>query len=81
MRTHGGSRLLADNGQNRHVIEAGIIEPSNQVGGSWARGCEAHPEFAGELGVRASHKGSHFLVPRLNEFDVAVPRDCRIFCA
>ena len=34
---------------------------------------KAHSEFAGELGVRDRHEGSHFFVPDLDKFDVARP--------
>lgn len=32
----------------------------------------AHAKFTGELGVCAGHESGHFLVPGLNEFDLAM---------
>jgi hypothetical protein len=37
------------------------------VGGTRTSGRQAHPDFAGELGVGHRHEGRHLFVPDLNE--------------
>ena len=69
MRAHGGARLLADDGQHRHVVHPRIVEPGQQMRGAGARGRQAHAQLAGELRMRRGHEGGHFLVAHLNEFE------------
>ena len=64
----GRSGLAAD-GEHRHVVELGVVEPGDEVGRARAAGREAHAELAGELGVRHRHERRHLLVPRLDEVD------------
>lgn len=65
------ARLLADDGQHRHVVHARIVEAGYQVRSAGAGSSDAHAQFAGELGVGRGHERGHFLVPCLNEFDLA----------
>ena len=70
MRAKRRARLLAHNGQHRHMIQLGIVKPGQQVRGAGAGGGKAYAQLAGELGVGRGHEGGHFLVPRLHELDV-----------
>ena len=72
MAAERGARLLAGDRQHRHVIQPRVIEAGDQVRGAGARSCDADAEFAGELGVGRSHERGHFLMPRLDELDLAV---------
>ena len=66
------ARLLAGNGEHRHVIEPRVIKAGDQVRCAGARRGNADAKFAGELGVGRRHERRHFLVARLNELDLAV---------
>ena len=63
---------LPANRQHRHVVELGVVEAGDQVGGAGAARCEAHAELAGEFRVGDGHERAHFLVARLDEVDSAV---------
>ena len=68
---HGRFGLAAD-GEHRHVVELGVVEAGDQVGGARTAGREADAELAGEFCMRDGHEGAHFLVARLDEVDLAV---------
>ncbi len=70
--SHRVARLLAGNGEHRHVIEPGVVEPGDQVRSARSRGGEADAQLAGEFGVGARHEGGHLLVANLDELDLAV---------
>src|SRR3954471_8440034 len=53
------------------MIGLRIVETGEQMNGTGTRGCEAHTEPARELGVPAGHEGRRFLVPGLQEADLA----------
>ena len=63
------ARLLAGDGQHRHVVEAGVVQPRDQVRGARPRGGETHPDLAGELGVGRRHERRHLLVADLDELE------------
>ena len=65
-----GARLLADDGQHRLMVEPRVVETGDQVRRARAGGRDAHPELARELGMGGGHERGHFLVPRLDEFDL-----------
>src|SRR5665213_452524 len=65
-----GARLLADNGQDRLVIEPRVVKPVQEMNRARTGGREAHAELAGELGVRAGHERRQLLMPRLDEFEL-----------
>ena len=52
------------------MIQLSIIQAGDEMGGAGTPGRQAHPDFAGELGVRDGHEGRHLLVPDLDEFDL-----------
>src|SRR3569623_1179834 len=62
--------LLADDGDHGLVIELGVVKSVQQMNRARARGGEAHADFAGELGVCASHERSHLFMTRLHESDI-----------
>src|SRR3546814_8012679 len=64
---------LADDGQHRHVVEPGVVQPSDQVRRARSGCRETDAEFAGELGMGGGHEGGHLLVPDLDELYVAAP--------
>ena len=64
---------LAADRENRSMIQFAVVQAGDQVGRSGAAGRQAYSQFAGELGVCDRHEGGHFLVPDLDEFDVAGP--------
>ncbi len=66
------ARLLTGNGEDRHVVEPRVIKPGDEMRGAGPRGRDADAEFAGEFGVGRGHERRHFLVPRLDELDLAV---------
>ncbi len=72
MAAHRVARLLAGDGEHRHMIEPRVIEPGDQMRCAGTGRRDADAEFAGEFGIGRSHEGGHFLVPRLDEFDLAV---------
>lgn len=65
-----GARLLASDGEHWHVVQACVVEAGQQVGGTRSGGGDAHPQLAGELGVRRGHEGGHLLVASLDELDL-----------
>ena len=66
------ARLLADDREHRLMIEQRVVKPGDQMRRARARGRDADAELAGELGIGRGHEGRHFLVPRLDELDLAV---------
>ena len=70
MAANSRARLLPHNGQNRHVIEARVVKPSDQVRGARSRRLNADAKFAGEFRVRRGHEGGHLLVPDLDKADL-----------
>ena len=64
-----GHLSLAADRQHRHMVELGVVQTGDHVGGAGPAGRKADAEFAGELGVRNGHEGRHLLVPCLDEFD------------
>src|ERR1700733_2055554 len=55
------------------MVQLAVVKAGEQVGRPGAARRQAHSEFAGELGVRDRHEGSHFFVPDLDKFDVVRP--------
>ena len=64
-----GPRLLADDSHYRGMVHLGVVEAIQQVNSSRTRRGGADTDLAGELGVSASHKGRHLLVPDLYKVD------------
>ena len=64
---------LAAYRQHGRMIQLGIIQACDQVGGARPAGRQTDAEFAGELGVGNGHEGRHLLMPNLNEFDLVGP--------
>ena len=64
-----GHLSLAADRQHRHMVELGVVQTGDHVGGAGPAGRKTNAEFAGELGVRNGHEGRHLLVPCLDEFD------------
>ena len=69
------ARLLAGDGEHRHVVEPRVVEAGDQMRCARPRGRDADAELAGEFGVGRGHEGRHFLVSRLDELDLARRRD------
>ena len=65
-------RLLSRDGEHRHVVQPGVVQARDQVRCAGAGCRQADAEFARELGMGGGHEGRHFLVPGLDEFDLAV---------
>lgn len=55
------------------MVELGVIKAGDHVGRAGTAGREADAEFAGKLGVRDRHERGHFLMPGLDELDLAGP--------
>lgn len=64
------ARLLADDGKDRLVIHARIVETGDQVGCARPGRGDADAKLTAELGVSRRHERGHFFVPRLNELDL-----------
>ena len=47
--TQSRPSLLPHNRHHRLVIHLGIIKTIQEVNRTWPAGCQAHPDFAGEL--------------------------------
>ena len=71
---HRRFRLPAD-GEDRHMVEFGVVEAGDQVGGARTASCEADAQLARELCVGHGHEGAHLLVARLDEVDLAIALD------
>ena len=67
-----GPRLLAGDRQYRHVIHTCVIQPGDQMRCARTRRRHADADLTGEFCVRRGHEGGHFLMPRLDEFKLAV---------
>ena len=66
MRADRGARLLADDGDDRHVVHLRVVEPVQQMDRARTGGRVAEPDLAGELGMRRGHERRHFLMPNLD---------------
>ena len=65
-------RLLADDRDDRLVVELRVVEPVQQVDRAGTGGGDADADLAGELRVPARHERGHLLVARLDELGIAV---------
>ncbi len=72
MPAQGGKRLLAGDGEHRHMVHARIVEAGQQVRGAGAGGGDADAQAATELGIGGGHERRHFLMAGLDEPDLAV---------
>ena len=63
-----GSRLLAYECDDGHVIHLGIVEPVQEMDRTGPGRRVAQADLTGEFRVRRGHKGCHLLVPDLNIF-------------
>ena len=54
------------------MIEPSIVKAGEQMRCAGTGSRDADAELAGEFGVGRGHEGGHFLVPRLDELDLAV---------
>ena len=72
MSAHRVARLLADDGENRHVIQPGVVETGDQMRRARPRSRQTNAELAGKFGVGAGHEGGHLLVPRLDQLDLPI---------
>src|SRR6476659_6999964 len=57
------------------MVQLRVVQTGQQVGSTWTTGREADPNFTRELRVTDRYKGSHFLVPNLDELNPAIPLD------
>jgi len=64
---HGAAVGLADDRDDGHVVQLGVVQAVEQVNGPRARSRHAQADAAGELGVPDRFEGRHLLVPGLNE--------------
>jgi hypothetical protein len=64
--------LLADQGEDGHVVELGVVEAVEEVDRARAGRGDADADLAGELRVPAGHEGGHLLVPDLRELGIVV---------
>ena len=55
--------------QNWRVVQFGVVQARDQVGGARTAGGQADPDLAGEFGMGHRHEGGHLFVPDLDEFD------------
>jgi hypothetical protein len=67
-----GARRLAADGQHRHVVQLGVVEAGEHVGGAGAAGRQAHAQLTREFGMRSRHECGHFFMTHLNEFNLAL---------
>ena len=72
MSADGGARLLAYNGDDRHVIHLRVVQAGQQVDRARPRGGVAKPDLAGELGVGRGHEGRHLLVANLDVLEAVL---------
>ncbi len=64
---HGAAGGLADDGDDGHVVEFGVVEPVEQVDRAGPGGGGADADAPGELGVAHGLEGGHLLVAALDE--------------
>ena len=64
--------LLAGDRQHRHVVEPRVVEAGQRWEAPGPEVAMQTPELAGELGIGGGHERGHFLVPRLDELDLAL---------
>ncbi len=69
---HGAAAGLADDRDDRHVIELGVVETVQQVDGTGPGGRDADADLAGELGVPEGLECRHLLMPGLDELRLVV---------
>ena len=70
VRPQRGRLLLADQRDDRLVVELRVVEAVEQVNRPGPRGRHADADLAGQLGVRAGGEGGDLLVARLHELDL-----------
>ena len=58
---------LADDGQNRLMIQLRVVEPVQKMDRARPRRGEANAYFAGEFGMRRGHEGGLFFMSRLDK--------------
>ena len=68
-RCHG---LLADDGDDRLVVELRVVQTVQEVDRAGARGGDADADLAGELRMAAGHERGHLLVANLDELGISV---------
>ena len=68
-RSELGRRLDPGNGQDRGVVELGVIQPVDEVQAAWARGRQADPEAPGRLRVAGRHERGRLFVMDQEEPD------------
>ncbi len=66
------ARLLPDDRQNRLMVGLGVVEPGDQMRSAGSGGGYADAQLAGKFGVGDGHEGCHFLMPGLDELDLAL---------
>ena len=74
---HSGAVGLPDDGEDRHMVQLGVIETVEQMDGAGPRSGHAHTQVAGELGVAHRFERGHLLVTRLDELRCGVGLDPR----
>src|SRR5215210_4298202 len=63
------SRLLADDRDDRLVVELRVVEAVQEVDRAWARGRDADARLPGELRVTGGHERTHLLMAGLHPLD------------
>ena len=71
------ARLLADDRDDRLVVELGVVEAVQQMDRARAGRGHADADLAGELGMAAGHEGRHLLVADLDQLGVVLRRGRR----
>ena len=69
---HGAAVGLADDRDDGHVVQLGVVQAVEQVNGARARRGHAHADAAGELRVADGLEGGHLLVPGLDELGLVI---------
>jgi hypothetical protein len=73
--------LLADDRDHGLVIHLRVVETVQHVERTRARGGNAHPDFAGELGVGRGHERADLFVGRTDVFEALPVALCSSHCA
>jgi hypothetical protein len=68
-----GRFSLAAYRQHGRVIQLGIVQAGDEVGGARTAGRQTDAKSTGELGMGDGHERRHLLVADLNEFDLVGP--------
>ena len=61
--------LHAGDGQHRHVVQLGVVQPVDEVQSARPRRGHAHAELPRRLGIAGGHEGRRFLVVDQEEAD------------